>query len=97
MQRVLDKYAGRGFVVIAVNTVADEDELVVPFIRNNKYAFIPVKSGVEWKNSSYKVFGTPSNFLIDTQGRILFKPRVHNDATERTLELEIEGLLGVVK
>ena len=94
MQRVLEKYRGRGFVILAVNTEPEQDELVVPFIRNNKYAFIPVKSGVEWKTSSYKVFGTPSNFLIDTQGRILFKPRVHNEVTEPTLELEIEALVG---
>jgi hypothetical protein len=94
LQRVLEKYRGRGFVILAVNTEPEQDELVVPFIRNSKYGFVPARSGVDWKKSSYKVVGTPSNFLIDAQGRILFKPRVHNEVTERTLELEIEALVG---
>jgi hypothetical protein len=42
---------------------------------------------------TYGVRGTPTNFLIDAQGRIVFKPRVDDDGAGRILELEIEALL----
>lgn len=79
--------------MIGVNIHPDEDELVAPFIRNNKYGFVPVKAALDAQKSSYQVVGTPSNFLIDGEGRIIFRPRVHNEVTERTLELEIEALV----
>lgn len=71
-----------------------EDALVAPFIRNNKYGFVPLKGNRKWAESAYKVVATPTNFLLDKEGRVLFKPRAYDAVTERTLELEIEALLG---
>jgi hypothetical protein len=90
---VLDKYASRGLVILSINVETDEDSLVLPFLRNNKYGFIPLKGNRDWAKNVYKVVGTPTNFLLDGQGRVIFKPRPYDAETERTLELEIEALL----
>jgi Tfp pilus assembly protein PilF/thiol-disulfide isomerase/thioredoxin len=93
LQRTLEKYSGR-FVVVAVNVDAGRDALVAPFISNNRYGFVALDSPRDWASASrYKVIGTPSNFLIDQRGRIVFTPRVYNSETERRLQLEIEALL----
>jgi hypothetical protein len=39
------------------------------------------------------VQGTPSNALIDGQGRIVFKPDVHDTASRIVLERQVEALL----
>ncbi len=94
LQKMLDKYGPRGLVVLAINVVKEEGSVVAPFMTNNKYGFIPLKGDIDWAGKTYKVRGTPSNFLFDRQGRLLFKPRAYDADTERTLELEIQALLG---
>ena len=41
----------------------------------------------------YKVSLAPSNFLLDRQGRFLYRPQIHDRESARTFELEIEALL----
>ncbi len=93
MQKVLDKYTPQGFAILSINVVTEEDEFVLPFMKGNGYGFLPLKSDWEWAKKTYHVGGTPTNFLIDAQGRIVFRPRVHDAESQRTLELEIESLL----
>ena len=40
------------------------------------------------------VQGTPSTALIDAQGRIVFRPEVHDTASRIVLEHQVEALLG---
>lgn len=80
-------------MILAINVDTDEDSLVLPFIRNTKYGFIPLRGNRDWARKVYKVVGTPTNLLLDGDGRIFFKPRAYDDDTERTLELEIQALI----
>ena len=41
----------------------------------------------------YKIVGTPTTYLIDGAGRIIFKHVGYGPGMERTLEKEIEALL----
>lgn len=94
MQRVLDKYKDKGFVVLAVNIHPPEDDFVLPFLANNHYDFIPLKSpDKDWAEKVYKIRGTPTNFLIAKDGRVIFKPRIYDKDTERVLELQLDALL----
>jgi len=62
-------------------------------MRNRKYGFIPLKGNRDWAKSVYNVVGTPANFLLDDQGRVMFKTRPYDAETERAVGLEIEALL----
>lgn len=90
---MVDKYASRGFAILSINVVPEEEEFVLPFMKGNDYGFLPLKSNWDWAKKTYNVIEAPTNFLIDAQGRIIFRPQVHDAESQRTLELEIESLL----
>jgi len=94
LQRVLDKYASRGFVILALNVYPEEDAFVMPYMTNNHFTFRPLKTDVDWAEKSYNARGFPTNALVDAQGRIIFKPGVvRGEQQQRTLELQVETLL----
>ncbi len=78
---------------MAVNIHPEEDEFVLPFMKSNRYGFVPLKGNSKWATDNYNVRGTPSNFLFDAEGRIIFQPRVHSKDAARKFGLMIESLL----
>jgi thiol-disulfide isomerase/thioredoxin len=93
VQKVLDKFKSRGFEVVAVNIRQEEDEFVVPFMKGNGYGFLPLKAPKAWIEQNFKGMIAPQNFLIDADGRVMFRPTVQSPDGQRTLENEIEALL----
>lgn len=94
LQKALDKYGPRGFVILAINVEPPEDDMVLPYLKHNRYGFIPLKSNWDWARENYGVRGAPTNFLIDHEGRVVFKPGVIRSAeARRTFELQVEALL----
>ncbi len=94
LQRVLDKYKDRGFVILALNVYPQEDDMVMPYLRNNAFTFRPLKTDTDWAEKSYGARGFPSNYLVDQDGRIVFKPGViRGEREQRSFELQIEMLL----
>ena len=43
--------------------------------------FVPLQSDWQWAEQNYGVKGTPETALVDQQGRIMFKPHVHDAET----------------
>ena len=93
LQQVLDKYEQRGFAVLAVNLEPAHRDAVLPLLTAMRIDFVPLESDWAWAEANYGVQGTPSNALIDGQGRIVFTPDVHDDATRIVLERQVEALL----
>ncbi|MGI8468369.1 MAG: redoxin family protein [Pyrinomonadaceae bacterium] len=94
VQEALTKYGPQGFVVLAINIHPQEDDRVLPILTERKYGFVPLKMPVEkWAQQNYGVTGTPDNFLIDAEGRLLFKPHIFDRTTQRTFMTEVEMLL----
>jgi hypothetical protein len=78
---------------VAVNVERDQRAEVVPLLTAMRIGFVPVNSDWEWAEKQYGVNGTPATALIDQQGRIMFKPAVHDEESERVLAQEVEALL----
>ena len=55
--------------------------------------FVPLESDWPWADQKYGVQGTPEALLLDQQGRIMFKPAVHDAETRAMLERQVEALL----
>jgi hypothetical protein len=55
--------------------------------------FTPLESDWPWAEQTYGVQGTPEALLLDQQGRIMFKPVVHDAETQAILERQVEALL----
>jgi thiol-disulfide isomerase/thioredoxin len=94
LQKIAEKYKARGFEILALNVHPEEDAFVVPYMRNNKFLFRPLRTSAKWAEEQYKAVGMPSNFLVDHEGRIMFKPGViSSEETIRMFERQIDQLL----
>ncbi len=94
LQRVLDKYKDRGFVILALNVYPEEDAFVVPYMTNNHFGFRPLKTDTDWAEKNYGARGFPTNALVDAQGRVIYRPGViRGEQEQRTFELQVETLL----
>jgi hypothetical protein len=93
LQQVLDKYEDRGFSVVAISVEPGQRESVLPVMTALGVRFVPVQSDWTWAEKNYGVKSTPETALIDQQGRIMFKPHVHDADTRSVLEREVEALL----
>jgi hypothetical protein len=93
LQQVLDKYEGRGFSVVAISVEPGQRESVLPVMTMLGVRFVPVQSDWTWAEKNYGVKSTPETALIDQQGRIMFRPHVHDADTRSVLEREVEALL----
>lgn len=94
LQNIVQRFSGQPFKVLALNTHPREADKVKPFLEKNGYEFLALQTpGEEWSKQTYGVIGTPANFLIDQQGRVVAQPRLHNTETEERLSMLIEQLL----
>lgn len=90
---MFEKYRSQGFTVLAVNVETEQRQLVLPVMKALGVDFVPLNSDWTWAEKNYGVVGTPDTALVDQQGRIMFKPHVHDAETRAVLEREVEALL----
>ena len=90
---MLDKYESRGFSVVAINVEPGQRESVLPVMTALGVRFVPVQSDWAWAEKHYGVKSTPETALIDQQGRIMFRPHVHDADTRGVLDREVAALL----
>jgi hypothetical protein len=90
---VLEKFESRGLAVLAINCEPTQRKSVLPLLKAMGITFVPVESDWEWAEQQYGVTGTPEALLIDQQGRIMFRPSVHDVDTRIGLERQVEALL----
>lgn len=94
VQEALKKYGPQGFVVLAINIIPDEDDQVLPLLKTKGFDFIALKvPNKNWARDQYKVNAAPLNFLLDEQGRMIFKPKISDKSTQSRFFGEIETLV----
>jgi len=92
-QTVVNSFKGDSLVYLGINVTPSQDGYVLPFIKNTKYSFIPLRGSSSFASQNYGVYGEPENFLIDKDGKIIFKDFRIDNTNRRTLELMISSLL----
>ena len=81
-------------MILAINVHPNEDQFVMPYMKGNAYDFIPLRADETWASRDYKARGYPANYLVDQDGRIVYKPGVVRGADgQRKLEMQIETIL----
>ena len=74
MQRLYEKYQGRGLVVVAVNQWEDADHVFAYTGDLNVFPSFPILFDPESKVSQqYGVKGLPTSFVIDRAGRLVYR------------------------
>ncbi|HSZ35213.1 MAG TPA: redoxin domain-containing protein, partial [Puia sp.] len=91
-QEVINEYKVQDVVYIGINVAPEQNEYVLPFMKNTKYSFIPLR-GTDSVVKDYNVQGEPTNFLIDKDGKIAYTDFSIDANNQRTLELMISSLL----
>jgi peroxiredoxin len=90
-KQLIEKYGGRGFVVLGVSLDDTGAEVVRPFVATHEIAY-PVVIGDQYTATRYGgVSALPTTFLIDRQGRVVKKYVGYRDL--ETFEEDIKPLL----
>jgi thiol-disulfide isomerase/thioredoxin/Tfp pilus assembly protein PilF len=93
-QKVINALQARGVAYVAINVEPEQDADVLPFVKGTHYSFTPLHGNEKFAQEAYGVRAEPENFLIDGQGRIVFKHFIAGTAAEeRTLTLMIQSIL----
>lgn len=92
-QAVIDKFKGKDVAYVGISVFPEQDPYVLPIMENTKFSFIPLRGNQEFAKKSYGVDSEPENFLIDKDGKIIFKDFRIDNTNHRTLELMISSLL----
>jgi hypothetical protein len=79
--------------VLAINLEPAQRQTVQPLMTAMRVRFVSLESDWAWAEKHFQVLGTPENALLDADGRIVFKPDVHDAATRMVLERQVEALL----
>ena len=79
--------------ICSINVEPDQRNLVTKVMTALGVEFVPLQSDWKWAEQNYGIKSTPETALIDQQGRIMFKPHVHDAETRVVLAREVEALL----
>jgi len=92
-EAVINKYKKENVVYVGINVFPEQDPYVIPFLKNTKFSFIPLRGSSDFAEKNYGVQGEPENFLIDGEGKIIFRSFRIDNTNRRTLELMISSML----
>lgn len=94
LQKVLRKVGLDKFAILAINVYPTEDQFVLPYVKGNRFDFVPLHGSDELADKEWGVRGFPTNFLIDPQGNTIYRlGPMRGEAEERRFELQIRMLL----
>jgi thiol-disulfide isomerase/thioredoxin len=91
-QAVINKFKPEEVAYIGINVYPDQEPYLLPLMKNAGYSFIPLRGNGEFARKAYGVQGEPTNFLIDKNGKIVYKNFRIDQKNHRTLELMIASL-----
>jgi cytochrome oxidase Cu insertion factor (SCO1/SenC/PrrC family) len=97
IQKIYDKYKERGLSAVWVNILPEEASLIAGWQMAKKLT-VPVLIGgsQESLQRDYRINSTPSTYLLDENGRVLFRADGYQPGDEKILEAKIEAVLNVV-
>lgn len=93
-QNVVNKFKGKDFAYVGINIVSEQNDYVLPFMKSSGYTFTPLED-IEGRDKGNLNNGgaAPVNFLIDKDGKIVFKNIRTDGSNEDVLEAMISQTL----
>jgi hypothetical protein len=94
LEQTYKKYQGRDVEFVSINIIPGEDGMVKPMWNKLGITFPSLKApDEEWPRTQYNVFSAPTNFLLDPDGRVVFRPRAESRDEQKQLEIILDALL----
>lgn len=96
MQKLYEKYRNQGFSMVAINTVPDQNDKILAWRAKGHYTFtILVADSEDYARVNYGVTGTPTNLILNADGKMVFRHVGFGTRGEEYIEDEIRELLGL--
>ncbi len=97
IQKIYDKYKERGLSAVWVNILPEEVGLIAGWqVAKNLTVPVLIGGSQESLQRNYHINSTPSTYLLDENGRVLFHEDGYKPGDEKVLEAKIEAALNVV-
>jgi cytochrome c biogenesis protein CcmG/thiol:disulfide interchange protein DsbE len=93
MQKLYEKFKGRGFEILAVSIDADGREAVAPFMEQMNLTFPALLDPNEKVRSLYAITGVPESFIIDKNGILVDRVIGPLDWASQKVFIFLENLL----
>ncbi len=92
LQDLYAKLGGKDFVLVSIDNRNRPDQNA-PFIAKVGVTFPVLLDDAGVSKDVFKIQGTPTNLVIDRQGRIIFRHLGFTPGDEKVLEAEVEMLM----
>ena len=95
LQIIWEKYRDQGFDVVAIESNCDTDRAQA-FIAKAGLEFSCLENGEgndDVVNNVFRISGYPTTWIVDRQGRILYRHYGWEDGQEKEIEEEVLSLL----
>ena len=97
IQKIYDKYKDKGLSAVWVNILPEEEGLIAGWqVAKNLTVPVLIGASQESLQRDYHIDSTPSTYLLDENGRVLFHEDGYKPGDEKTLEAKIEAALNIV-
>jgi thiol-disulfide isomerase/thioredoxin len=96
VQQLYDKYGDQGLSAVWINMLPSENKLIADWQGKHRYT-IPALIGASQASlmRDYKVRMTPTHFLLDAEGQILYTRSGYEKGDEIEMEQELQKALGI--
>ena len=92
LKLLAQKFQGKPFVIVTINTFPEEERQIANWM--NSYGFQTLlATEKDWSKDQYNVAFNPTNFLLDSEGRIIFKTDLQTFETMDFAAREVEMIL----
>lgn len=92
LDAISTKYAGKGVQVLVID-ITNRKELMQKVVTEAAYKAPVLVDDKEFSRKEYKIAATPTTYLVDPAGKMVFKHVGYGPGLEKVLEKEIDLLL----
>lgn len=96
VQKICDKYKDQGLSAVWINVLPGENKLIPGWEAEHHFT-IPVLIGASQESlqRDYRLTTTPTHYLLNAKGEVLFYQSGYKPGDAKTLEMKIEEALNV--
>jgi thioredoxin-related protein len=74
IEKLVDKYGSRGFVVVTMNVLPADDATAKSMMDRRGYKFTNLTTpDDDWASKNYQLHGTPTTILLDAGGKVILR------------------------
>ncbi len=92
IERLRQKYQGKSLKILMINTGEDAGQIGT-FIRRNNYSFSVLVDNEGAVSQKFSVFGIPAAFIIDKQGRAVFRSLGYRNWNTKKMHEALDSII----